>query len=46
MKSLKSIGLMLFAALAFNVSFAQMGEKTVEVGGAPCILQKILWRMQ
>ncbi len=35
MKSLKSIGLMLVAALAFNVSFAQMGEKTVEVGGAP-----------
>lgn len=26
---------MLVAALAFNVSFAQMGEKTVEVGGAP-----------
>jgi uncharacterized surface protein with fasciclin (FAS1) repeats len=35
MKSFKSIGLMLVAALAFNVSFAQMGEKTVEVGGAP-----------
>ncbi len=35
MKSLKSIGLMLVAALAFNVSFAQMDEKTVEVGGAP-----------
>ena len=35
MKSLKSIGLMLVAALAFNVSFAQMNEKTVEVGGAP-----------
>jgi uncharacterized surface protein with fasciclin (FAS1) repeats len=35
MKSLKSIGLMLVAVLAFNVSFAQMGEKTVEVGGAP-----------
>jgi len=26
---------MLVAALAFNVSFAQMDEKTVEVGGAP-----------
>ena len=38
MKSFKSIGLMLFAALVFNVSFAQkmmMGEKTVQVGGAP-----------
>jgi uncharacterized surface protein with fasciclin (FAS1) repeats len=35
MKSLKSIGLMLVAALALNVSFAQMNEKTVEVGGAP-----------
>ena len=36
MKSLKSTGLMLLAALAFNVSFAQkmMDEKTVEVGGA------------
>ena len=34
MKSLKSIGLMFVAALAFNASFAQM-EKTVEVGGAP-----------
>ncbi|MEO7924661.1 MAG: fasciclin domain-containing protein [Chitinophagaceae bacterium] len=34
MKSFKSIGLMLVAALAFNASFAQM-EKTVEVGGAP-----------
>ena len=36
MKSLKSIGLMLAAALAFNVSFGQkmMNEKTVEVGGA------------
>ena len=36
MKSLKSAGLMLLAALAFNVSFAQkmMDEKTVEVGGA------------
>lgn len=36
MKSLKSIGLMLVAALAFNFSFAQtmMEEKTVEVGGA------------
>ena len=37
MKSLRSAGLMLAAALAFNVSFAQkmMDEKTVEVGGAP-----------
>ena len=38
MKSFKSIGLMLFAALVFNVSFAQkmmMDEKTVQVGGAP-----------
>ncbi|MEK7226370.1 MAG: fasciclin domain-containing protein [Bacteroidota bacterium] len=35
MKSLRSIGLVLAAAFAFNVSFAQMGEKTVEVGGAP-----------
>lgn len=36
MKSLKSIGLMLVAALAFNFSMAQtmMKEKTVEVGGA------------
>ncbi len=36
MKSLKSIGLMLVTALAFNFSFAQtmMNEKTVEVGGA------------
>jgi uncharacterized surface protein with fasciclin (FAS1) repeats len=35
MRSLKSIGLMLLAALAFNTSFAQTDEKTVEVGGAP-----------
>ena len=36
MKSFKSIGLMLVAALAFNFSFLQtmMKEKTVEVGGA------------
>ncbi len=36
MKSLKSLGMLLLAALAFNVSFAQkmMDEKTVEVGGA------------
>jgi uncharacterized surface protein with fasciclin (FAS1) repeats len=36
MKSLKSIGLMLAAALVMNVSFGQkmMDEKTVEVGGA------------
>jgi uncharacterized surface protein with fasciclin (FAS1) repeats len=34
MKSIKSIGLMLAAALLMNVSFAQKNEKTVEVGGA------------
>lgn len=34
MKFLKSITLMLAAALALNVSFAQMSEKTVKVGGA------------
>ena len=36
MKSIKSFGLMLVVALAFNFSFAQtmMKEKTVEVGGA------------
>jgi uncharacterized surface protein with fasciclin (FAS1) repeats len=36
MKSLKSIALMLAAALVFNVCFGQkmMDEKTVEVGGA------------
>lgn len=36
MKQIKSIGLMLMAALAFNFSFGQnmMDEKTVEVGGA------------
>jgi uncharacterized surface protein with fasciclin (FAS1) repeats len=36
MKSLKSIGLMLAAALVMNVSFGQkmMDERTVEVGGA------------
>jgi uncharacterized surface protein with fasciclin (FAS1) repeats len=34
MKSIKSIGLMLTAALLMNVSFAQKNEKTVEVGGA------------
>src|SRR6185436_5216718 len=36
MKSLRSIGLMLAAAFAFNVSYGQnmMNEKTVEVGGA------------
>jgi uncharacterized surface protein with fasciclin (FAS1) repeats len=33
MKSIKSIGLMLVAALLMNVSYAQK-EKTVEVGGA------------
>jgi uncharacterized surface protein with fasciclin (FAS1) repeats len=35
MKSFRLTGLMLIAALAFNVSYAQMDEKTVEVGGAP-----------
>ena len=37
MKKIKSIGLLLIAALAMNISFAQkmMNEKTVEVGGAP-----------
>jgi uncharacterized surface protein with fasciclin (FAS1) repeats len=36
MKSFKSAGLLLVAALMLNISFAQMGkEKTVEVGGAP-----------
>src|SRR5882724_8862469 len=36
MKRIKSIGLMIVAALAFNGSFAQkmMNEKTVNVGGA------------
>ncbi len=35
MKQIKSIGLLLVAALLFNVSFAQqMKEETVEVGGA------------
>lgn len=34
MKSMKSIALMLAAALLMNVSFAQKKEKTVEVGGA------------
>jgi len=34
MKSLKSVSLMLVAALLMNVSFAQKSEKTVEVGGA------------
>ena len=42
MKQIKSIGLMIMAALAFNVSFAQkmMNEKTVEVGGAPMYASK------
>ncbi len=37
MKKLKAIGMMIMAALAFHVSFAQkmMNEKTVEVGGSP-----------
>lgn len=34
MKSIKSISLMLTAALLMNASFAQKNEKTVEVGGA------------
>lgn len=34
MKSIKSTGLLLTAALLMNVSFAQNNEKTVEVGGA------------
>ena len=34
MKSIKTLALMLVAALIVNVSFAQM-EKTVDVGGAP-----------
>src|SRR5258707_8882188 len=42
MKQIKSIGLMILAALAFNLSFAQkmMNEKTVEVGGAPMYASK------
>ena len=42
MKQIKSIGLMILAALAFQVSFAQkmMNEKTVEVGGAPMYASK------
>lgn len=42
MKQIKSIGMMILAALAFNVSFAQkmMNEKTVEVGGAPMYASK------
>ncbi len=35
MKKLKSIAMLLFAAFVVNSSFAQMGEQTVEVGGAP-----------
>ena len=34
MKSIKSIGLMLVAALLMNVSYAQKSENTVLVGGA------------
>jgi uncharacterized surface protein with fasciclin (FAS1) repeats len=34
MKSIKSISMLLAAALLMNVSFAQKKEKTVEVGGA------------
>jgi uncharacterized surface protein with fasciclin (FAS1) repeats len=42
MKRIKSIGLMLLAALAVNVSFGQkmMNEKTVEVGGSPMFPSK------
>ena len=42
MKQIKSTGLMILAALAFQVSFAQkmMNEKTVEVGGAPMYASK------
>src|SRR5215470_9858885 len=36
MKTIKSIGLMIIAVIAMNISFAQkmMNDKTVEVGGA------------
>ena len=34
MKLIKSIGLMLVAALLMNVSYAQKSENTVLVGGA------------
>ena len=42
MKKIKSIGMMLAAALLFNVSFGQTmeKEKTVEVGGAPMFPSK------
>ena len=42
MKQIKSTGLMILAALAFQVTFAQkmMNEKTVEVGGAPMYASK------
>src|SRR6266498_3112093 len=42
MKLIKSIGMMIMAALAFNISFAQkmMNEKTVEVGGAAMYASK------
>src|SRR5882672_8114054 len=42
MKRIKSLGLMMVAALALNTSFAQkmMNEKTVEVGGAPMYASK------
>jgi uncharacterized surface protein with fasciclin (FAS1) repeats len=42
MKQIKSIGMMIMAALAFNLSFAQkmMNEKNVEVGGAPMYASK------
>jgi len=39
MNRLRNPGLMLVAALLVNTSFAQE-EKTVNVGGAPCILQR------
>jgi uncharacterized surface protein with fasciclin (FAS1) repeats len=37
MKQVRSIGLLIMAVVAFEVSFAQemMNEKTIEVGGAP-----------
>ena len=44
MKSLKSVSLMIVSALLMNVSFAQKNEKTVEVGGAEGILQRISLR--
>jgi uncharacterized surface protein with fasciclin (FAS1) repeats len=42
MKQIRAIGMMILAALAFNVSFAQkmMNQKPVEVGGAPMYASK------